>query len=96
MPYPLIILALTLALQSHAARADVLVEESGSKAIFKINGKDVTPIEAQAKATDSNARIMRCSPIKDAYTTDGKGAYRCKQVNLVINPKTGTTKWKNL
>lgn len=77
------------------ASARVSVEESGSKAIFKVSGKAVSPVDAQGAAV-GDAPIERCTPIKDAMTSDGNPAYRCKRVQLTINPKTGTTKWKNL
>lgn len=88
------ILATLLLIGSYAS-AEIIVEEPGSKAIFQVNDRTVSPVEAQAAAAGHN-KVVRCSPIKDAMTSDGKPAYRCKQVSLVINPKTGTTKWKNL
>jgi hypothetical protein len=74
--------------------AEVVVEESTSKALFSVDGKPASPVEAQ-EAARGKGKVERCTPIKDARTGDGKPAYRCKQVVLVINPKTGTTKWKN-
>lgn len=83
---------------SSLARAEVIVEESGSKSIFKVDGKQASPVDAQAAAQANKSKVERCTPIKDASGADGGAihAYRCKRVVLVINPKTGTTKWKNL
>ncbi len=80
------------------SHADVIVEESGTKAIFKINGVPASPVDAQSAARDTSKRIERCTPIKGAVSASGgeTAAYKCKFVVLVINPKTGTTKWKNL
>ncbi len=89
------LLTVLLALTALNASAEVIVEESGSKATFHVNGRQVSPVDAQ-EAARSNGTVERCMPIKDAITSDGKPAYKCKRVALVINPKTGTTKWKSL
>lgn len=93
--HTLSILCATVAIN---ASADVIVEESGTKAIFKINGHQSSPVDAQDAARNNSNRIERCTPIKGAVSASGGEtvAYKCKFVVLVINPKTGTTKWKNL
>lgn len=78
------------------AKAEVVVEETTSNAIFMINGRQSSPVDAQNAARTSSNKVEKCTPIKGAITSDGKPAYKCKVVALVINPKTGTTKWKNL
>lgn len=90
------LLIMSLLLTGMSATAEVIVEESGSKAIFRVNDKNVSPVDAQEAARNNSNKVERCSPIKDAMTSDGNPAYRCKRVVLVINPKTGTTKWKNI
>ncbi len=78
------------------ANADMVVETPGAKALFQIDGKQVTPLEAQASAIKGSGIVTRCTVIKGAITGDGKPAYRCKAVQLVGNPLTGTTHWKSL
>ncbi len=94
-------LVLSIGLSSAAVHADVIVEESGSKSIFKVNDSKVSPVQAQEAARNNSNKVERCTPIKDAVFDDVAApkeaiAYRCKRVVLVINPKTGTTKWKNI
>lgn len=93
-----VLTAVCFVIGCQSVSAEVIVEESGSKAIFKVSGAQVTPVQAQEAARSPNARVERCTPIKGAVSASGGevGAYKCKFVVLVINPKTGTTKWKNL
>lgn len=90
------ILSLTLLYASAHARAEVVIEESGANATFRVDGKSATPIEAKHAAETSKSKVERCTPIKDAETDDGKPARRCKVVIERINPKNGNTTWKNL
>ena len=92
------LLSATIGLSASPAAADVVIEEPGSKAIFKVNGKKASPVEAQEASRNDQNLIERCMPIKGAVSLDGNEAfaYRCKIVVLVINSKTGTTKWKSL
>lgn len=91
----LLLMSILLTGLSQAAIAEVTVEESGTKAIFLLNGRQISPVEA-TEAAKTSSKLQRCTPIKDALTGDGKPAYRCKFVKMVINPKTGTTKWSNI
>lgn len=79
------------------AIADVVVEEAGGNAVFKVDGKQSTPVEAQEAARTGKHKVEKCTPIKGAVSSDGENtsAYRCKRVILRINPKTGSTSWKN-
>lgn len=88
-------LALSISISPVLAFAEIVVEESGAGVYFTVDGKQVTPVEAE-KAAAGEAKIEKCSPIKDARTSDGKPAYRCKRVIKRINPKTGNSNWKNL
>ena len=77
------------------AHAEVVqFEESGAGAVYKIDGKTATPVEAEAAAPKHI--ITRCTPKKGATDINGKsvGAYTCKIVALMYNPKTGLPKWK--
>lgn len=91
--YGIVFLIIGLNLFSRCAHAEVRVEESGSNATFRVNGKPATAVDA-SNAAKGDAKVERCTPIKGAETKSGEAAFRCKRVDLIINPKTGTTKWK--
>lgn len=90
------LLSLVLLYASAHARADVVIAEPGSNVLFYVDGKQASALEAKHAAETSKSKIERCSPIKDAKTSDGKPAFRCKQVIESVNPKNGNTTWKNL
>lgn len=89
------VMSVPVALVSTQAHAKVVVEESGSDAYFEVDGKKASPAEASEAAKTSDD-IKKCTPIKGAITSDGKPAYKCKQVVKRINPKTGNSNWKPL
>lgn len=90
------ILIMFIALTGVSSLADVVVEESGANAYFLVDGHKSTPVEATVAAEKNGVPIERCTAIKDARTTDGQPAYRCKRVIKRINPKNGNSTWKNL
>jgi hypothetical protein len=79
------------------ARAEVVVDSlQDGVGYFIVDGHKVSPADASIAAEKSNAKIIRCTIIKDAMTDDGKPARKCKQVVKHINPKNGNSTWKNL
>lgn len=87
---------IALAVISIQATAEVVVQETTSNSIFMVNDRQASPVDAQEASRTASNKVERCTPIKGAITSDGKPAFKCKRVNLVINPKTGTTKWQSL
>lgn len=74
----------------------VTYDESGTKSVFKVNGK-ISDMREVSKAADVETNVIeKCIPVKDAMDLDGKpiGAVKCNQVHKNINPKTGNTTWK--
>ena len=88
-------LILSLALFVSTGHAAVVMDDNTGNAIFKINGKTVTPAEAAAKAPSET--ITKCMPIKGAVSASGgeATAYKCKEVNYACSPKTGNCHWKS-
>ena len=84
-----------LSLVSYEVHAAVTIEEPKAPSLFRVEGKPASPVEA-TEAASRGSKVQKCTAIKDAITSDGKPAFRCKFVQLVINPLSGTTKWKNL
>jgi len=87
-----VIMILTL---NQIAYAEVGIDDNKSTAIFKIDGKVVSAVDA-AKAAPTH-EIEKCTPIKGAESVSGGEvlAVKCKVVILVYNTKTGTPHWKN-
>ena len=86
-------LALVFAFNSHAV---VLIDNGTTEVYFKIDGKKASAVEA-AMASKTDKKIERCSPKKGDFENEaGKTdhVFACKIVDLVINNKTGASKWK--
>lgn len=96
--FTMILISLLIAGAGSTSQAEVVVQEPGTNAVFKVDGKVVPAAEASKAAESSNTKIERCTPIKDAVAVDGHvvQALRCKRVIKSLNPKNGNTTWKNL
>lgn len=90
----LLLTAMLLTLCAQAS-ARTMVDSGTNNAVFKLDGKVVSPVEA-SQGSD-NHDIEKCTPIKGALSADGSEAlaYKCKFVVRVINPKTGNSTWKS-
>lgn len=86
-----------LALAYVKAHAEVEVEAAKLPAIFMIEGKRASPIDADHAARSGSSKIERCTEVKNVISFDSNSkSYRCKRVKLVINSNTGASKWVNL
>lgn len=85
-----------------SATAKVSLDTDRGNTTFRVNGQIVSSVEAM-KAAVAGAKVYRCKPKKAndkkitfAGNQQVTEVVECTEVELKINPKTGSPSWKNV
>lgn len=95
-------LIIALAAVSSMAQAKVSLDTSTGDTTFRVNNQVVSSVEAM-KAAVAGSKVYRCKPKKAnakkitfAGNTQVAEIVECTEVELKINPKSGSPKWVNV